>query len=66
MTSDNLHSLLALLCKDEAASCVRTAENGNGMQAWQAFFEGKKTLRNPMTDTNQLLDLHGKLERSKG
>ena len=37
VTSDKLYSLLALVCKDEAASYVRTAEDDNGLQAWQAW-----------------------------
>ena len=35
--SDKAYTLLALLCKDEACACVRSAEDGNGYQAWQAF-----------------------------
>ena len=33
--SDQAYTLLALLCKDEACACVRSAEDGNGYQAWQ-------------------------------
>ena len=50
-----LYTLLALLCKDEAPSYVRTAEDGNGLQAWQALLKAK-TLRNSMNLMNQLLD----------
>ena len=32
--SDQAHTLLALLCKDEACAYVRSAEDGNGYQAW--------------------------------
>ena len=35
--SDQAYTLLALLCKDEACANVRSAEDGNGYQAWQAL-----------------------------
>ena len=44
-------------CKDEAESHVRMAEDGNGLQTWQALLRAK-TLRNPMSVMNQLLDPH--------
>ena len=46
-------SILALRCNDEAASYVRTAEDGNGQQAWQALFRAQ-SLRHPTSATNQL------------
>ena len=49
------YTLLALLCKDEAAPYVRTVEDVNGLQPWQPQLRAK-TLRNPMSLTNQLLD----------
>ena len=35
--SDQACTLLASLCKDEACAYVRSAEDGNGSQAWQAL-----------------------------
>ena len=35
--SDQAYTLLALLCKDEACAYVRSAEDGNGCQAWQVL-----------------------------
>ena len=35
--SDQAYTLLALLCKDETCACERSAEDGNGNQAWRAF-----------------------------
>ena len=35
--SDQAYTLSALLCKDEACAYVRSAEDGNGCQAWQAL-----------------------------
>ena len=35
----------------------RAADDGNGLQAWQALLRAS-TLRNPMSLTNQLLDPH--------
>ena len=35
--SDQAYTLLALLRKDEACAYVRSAEDGNGYQAWQAL-----------------------------
>ena len=37
--ADQAYTLLALLCKDEACAHVRSAEGGNGYQAWQAPLE---------------------------
>ena len=42
--SDQAYTLLALLFKDEACACVRSAEDGNGCQAWQASSECDKPL----------------------
>ena len=41
---EKLYTLLVLPCKDEEESHVRTAEDGNGLQAWQALVRAK-TLR---------------------
>ena len=35
--ADQAYTLLALLCRDEACAYERSAENGNGCQAWQAL-----------------------------
>ena len=35
--ADQAYTLLALLYKDEALACVRSVEDGNGYQAWQAL-----------------------------
>ena len=43
--SDRAYTLLALLCKDEAYAYVRSAEDGNGCQAWQALLRAR-TARN--------------------
>ena len=53
--SDQAYTLLALLCKDEACTFVRSAEDGNGYQAWQAFFRAR-TARNETNLLNQLLE----------
>ena len=37
--SDQAYTLSALRCKDEACACVRSAEDGNGYQAWQSPLE---------------------------
>ena len=42
--SDQAYTLSALLFKDEACACVRSAEDGNGCQAWQASSECDKPL----------------------
>ena len=47
-SAEKLHTLLALLCKEEAPSYARMAEDGNGLQAWQALLKAK-TLRDPMS-----------------
>ena len=52
--ADQAYKLLALVCKDEAAF-VRSAEDGNGYQAWQAFFRAR-TARNATNFPNQLLE----------
>ena len=51
--SDQACALLALLCKDEACACVRSAEDGNGHQAWQALL---RTAQNATNLLNQLLE----------
>ena len=38
--SEQAYTLLALLCRDEASAYVRSAEDGNGYQAWQALLTG--------------------------
>ena len=48
--SDQAYTLLALLCKDEACAHVRSDEDGNGYQAWQALLRAR-TARNA-TGTN--------------
>ena len=35
--SDEAYTLAALLCKDEACAYVRSSEDGNGYEAWQAL-----------------------------
>ena len=46
--------LLALLCKDEACAYVRSAEDGDGYQAWQALLRARPA-RNATDLLNQLL-----------
>ena len=46
--------MIALLCKNEACASVRSAENGNGYQAWQALLRAR-TARNVTNLLNQLL-----------
>ena len=41
-----LYTLLALLGKAETASHVRTAEDGNGLKAWQASLYGPEAIFN--------------------
>ena len=53
--SDQAYTLLALLCKDEACAYVRSAEDGNGHQAWQALLWAR-TARNATKLLNQLLE----------
>ena len=43
--SDQAYTLIALLFKDEACAYVRSAEDGNGCQAWQALLRAR-TARN--------------------
>ena len=52
--SDQANTLLALLCKDEACAYVRSAEDGNGHEAWQALLRAR-TARNETNILNQLL-----------
>ena len=52
--SDQAYTLLAMLCKDEACAYVRSAEDGNGYQAWQALLRAR-TARNAPNFLNQLL-----------
>ena len=54
--SKQLRTLLVFLCEEEAAASVRSAEDGDGLQAWNALL-GAKSLRNP-TSLNQLLAPH--------
>ena len=51
--SDQAYTLLALLCKDEACAYVRSAEDGNGYQAWQALLRAR-TARNATNLLNLL------------
>ena len=53
--SDQAYTLLALLCKDDACAYVRSAEDGNGYQAWQALMRAR-TARNAANLLNQLLE----------
>ena len=53
--SDQAYTLLALLCKNEACAFVRSAEDGNGYQAWQALLRAR-TARNATNLLNQLLE----------
>ena len=53
--SDQAYTLLAFLCKDEACAYVRSAEDGNGYPAWQAFLRAR-TDRNATNLLNQLLE----------
>ena len=53
--SDQAYTLLALFCKDEACAYVRSAEDGNGYQAWQALLRAP-TARNATNLLNQLLE----------
>ena len=53
--SDQAYTLLALFCKDEACAYVRSAEDGNGYQTWQAILRAR-TARNATNILNQLLE----------
>ena len=53
--SDQACTLLASLCKDEACAYVRSAEDGNGSQAWQALRRAR-TAQNATNILNQLLE----------
>ena len=53
--SDQAYTLLALLCKDEACAHVRSAEDGNGYQTWQALLRAR-TARNATNLLNQSLE----------
>ena len=53
--SDQAYTLLPLLCKDEACAYVRSAEDGNCYQAWQALLRAR-TDRNATNLLNQLLE----------
>ena len=53
--SDQAYTLLALLCKDEACAYVRSAEDGNGYQAWRALLRAR-TARNATNLLNQSLE----------
>ena len=53
--SDQADTLLALLDKDEACAYVRSAEDGNGYQAWQALLRAR-TARNATNLLNWLLE----------
>ena len=53
--SDQAYTLLALFCKDEVCAYVRSAEDGNGHQAWQALLRAR-TAQNARNLLNQLLE----------
>ena len=55
LSNEDLELSDALLCKDEACALVRSAEDGNGYQAWQALLRAR-TARNATNLLNQLLD----------
>ena len=52
---DRAYTQLAFLCKGEACAYVRSAEDGNGYQAWQALLRAR-TARNATNLLNQLLE----------
>ena len=63
---DQAYTLFALLCRDEACASVRSAENGNGYQAWQALL-GARTARNatkPFESVTGIFDNGTKMLRS--
>ena len=49
--SDQAYTLSALLCKDEACAYVRSAEDGNGYQAWQALLRARTPLESVVEPT---------------
>ena len=53
--SDQAYTLLALLCKTEACAYVRSAEDGNVYQAWQALLRAR-TARNATNCLIQLME----------
>ena len=53
--SDQMYTLSALLCKDEACACVRSDEDGNGHHGWQAL-KRARTAWNATNVLNQLLE----------
>ena len=53
--SDQAYTLFELLCKYEACAYVRSAEDGNGYQAWQALLRAR-TARNATNFLNMLLE----------
>jgi len=53
--AEQVYTVLALLCKEEASMYIQSAEDGNGLQAWQTLLRAK-TVRNATTLLNQLLD----------
>ena len=53
--SDPSYTLSVFLCKDEACACVRSAEDGNSSQAWQALLRAR-TARIATNLLNQLLE----------
>ena len=42
--SDQAYTVQTLLCKDEACAYVRSAEDGNGDQTWQALLRAREQL----------------------
>ena len=53
--SDQAYTLLALLYEDEACAKVRSAEDGNGYQAWQVLLRAR-TARNATNFLSQVLE----------
>ena len=62
--SDQAYTLLALFCKDEACAYVRSAEDGNGYQAWQALLRAR-TAWNAPNFLNQFVRANIHITRSK-
>ena len=61
--SDQAYTLLALFCKDEACAYVRSADDGNGCQAWQALLRAR-TARNAPNFLNQFVRANIHITRS--
>ena len=62
--SDQMYTLSALLCKDKACAYVRSAEDGNGYQAWQALLRAR-TARNAAKPLESVAGTNIHVTRSK-